>query len=81
MEGFVDKETLRRLCLEAGACAAGFARIQPVSDEAIGIYERWLEEGRHGRMSYLAAHARLRRDPALLLEGAVGRTLISCAFA
>lgn len=81
MEGFVDKETLRRLCLEAGACAAGFARIRPVSDEAIGIYERWLEEGRHGRMSYLAAHARLRRDPALLLEGAVGRTLISCAFA
>lgn len=79
MGGFADKETLRRLCIEAGACAAGFARIQPVSDEDADIYDRWLASGKHGSMAYMANYADVRRNPALLLDGA--RTLISCAFA
>ena len=79
MEGFADKEALRRLCIEAGACAAGFARIQPVSDEAVAIYDGWLASGRHGTMAYMANYAEIRRNPALLLDGEA-RTLISCAF-
>ncbi|MDE6366763.1 MAG: hypothetical protein K2L33_04170, partial [Muribaculaceae bacterium] len=51
---------------------------EPVSPEACEQYSRWLAEGRHGEMAYLANHAALRRDPRTLLEGA--RTLIAVAF-
>ena len=80
MEGFADKEALRRLCIEAGACAAGFARIRPVSDEAAAIYDGWLASGRHSTMAYMENYADVRRNPALLLDGGA-QTLISCAFA
>lgn len=80
MEGFADKEALRRLCIEAGACAAGFARIRPVSDEAVAIYDGWIASGRHGTMAYMENYADVRRNPALLLDGGA-QTLISCAFA
>lgn len=80
MEAFADKEALRRLCIEAGACAAGFARIQPVSHEAVAVYEEWLASGRHGTMAYMENYAEVRRNPAQLLDGEA-RTLISCAFA
>lgn len=51
---------------------------EPVSPEACEQYSRWLADGRHGEMAYLANHAALRRDPRTLLEGA--RTLIAVAF-
>ena len=32
---------------------------------------RWLAEGRHGQMEYMAKHAQLRSDPSLLVPGTV----------
>lgn len=51
---------------------------EPVSPRAVEQYRRWLADGRHGDMAYLANHADLRADPRTLLEGA--RTLIAVAF-
>ncbi len=73
------KEEIRKLCLEAGAVAAGFAAISPLPDSQTDIYDRWLAQGRNASMDYMERYADIRRDPALLLEGA--QTVISCAFA
>lgn len=74
------KEAVRRLCLEAGACAAGFARVEPVPDNIENIYRQWLADGRHGSMEYMERYADVRHDPSLLLDGGA-TTLICSAFA
>ena len=61
-----------------GFDACGFAAVEPVDDEAVARYDRWLEHGHNGCMQWAAGHRDLRRDPAMLLEGA--RTVISLAL-
>ena len=61
-----------------GFDACGFAAVEPVDDEAVARYDRWLEQGHNGCMQWAAGHRDLRRDPAMLLEGA--RTVISLAL-
>lgn len=61
-----------------GFDACGFAAAQPVDDEAVDRYDRWIELGHNGCMQWAAGHRDLRRDPSLLLDGA--RTVISLAL-
>ena len=61
-----------------GFDACGFAAVEPVDDVAVARYDRWLEQGHNGCMQWAAGHRDLRRDPAMLLEGA--RTVISLAL-
>lgn len=46
-----------------------------ITDTHLGIaserLNEWLAEGRHGQMEYMARHAQLRSDPALLVPGTV----------
>lgn len=72
------KATLRAAAMSAGACAAGFARCEPVAAAVCRSYESWIGEGCHGSMAYLERYPDVRRDPALLLPGA--RTIMVCAF-
>ena len=72
------KETIRSLILDAGACAVGFAEAAPVDDADMVLYDRWIAAGSHGEMAYLDRYHDVRRDPRLLLDGAL--TVISCAF-
>ncbi|MDE6853531.1 MAG: tRNA epoxyqueuosine(34) reductase QueG [Muribaculaceae bacterium] len=72
------REHIRQLCYEAGACAAGFARIAPVPDGIAALYDDWIAAGRHGSMAYMENYSDIRRNPSMLLENA--RTLLSCAF-
>lgn len=72
------RESLRRSFLEAGALRCGFAAVQPVDDTAVDRYRQWIASGAHASMTYLENYPDIRRDPALLLEGA--RTLIVCLF-
>ena len=72
------KETIRSLILDAGACAVGFAEAAPVDDADMALYDRWIAAGSHGEMAYLDRYHDVRRDPRLLLDGAL--TVISCAF-
>ena len=64
------------LCL--GFSHVGMAPAEPVPDEFMAYYERWLREGRQGDMHYLENHLALRRDPRLLLPGA--KTVVSLAM-
>ncbi len=61
-----------------GFDACGFAAVEPVDDEAVARYDRWLEQGHNGCMQWAAGHRDLRRDPSMLLDGA--RTVISLAL-
>lgn len=73
-----DKETLRRLFLDCGAAAVGFARAEAIEPEALGRIDRWTQSGRASGMDYMLRNSDLRADPRLLLPGA--RTVVSLAF-
>lgn len=60
-----DLTTLTR---EQGFALAGVADASPI--ERADVLARWLAEGRHGEMTYLAEHADVRVDPGKLLPGA-----------
>ncbi len=62
-----------------GACAAGFAKIEPVDSVNRSLYTRWIEEGRQAGMQYLEKYSDVRDNPALLLDGA--QSMLCLAFA
>ena len=60
-----DEQIIRRAASAAGFAFAGFSRIAPlITREA--FYARWLEQGRHGTMTYLARDPARRFDPHAL---------------
>ena len=72
------KEEIRKILLEGGACAVGFAKAAEVDPGEWELFEEWLSRGRHAGMEYMRNHPQIRRDPRLLLEGA--NSIISIAF-
>lgn len=62
---------------ELGFLACGIARAGFLEEEAPRL-ERWLREGKHGEMAYMANHFDLRLDPRKVVEGA--KSVISLAF-
>lgn len=64
--------------LDTGAVAAAFAPCVPVDDAHVALYDQWLGRGAHAGMEYMERYGDIRRNPALLLEGA--RSLLCCAF-
>lgn len=73
-----DKETVRQIIAAAGPCRVGFTEATTVDTADSQIFDSWLRQGHNADMQYMANHDALRRDPRLLLDGAL--TLISCAF-
>lgn len=69
---------IKLLVGEAGAMGCGVVTLGPVGEEAELMYQRWLSEGMHGDMAYLAKYNEVRHDPRLLLDGA--RSMIVAAF-
>ncbi len=68
--------------LKAEAQRLGFddCRVVPVEQAShADFFERWLDLDRAGEMAYLERHVDKRRDPALLLEDDVARSLIVLA--
>ena len=70
--------------IQAEAITLGFSLagvVLPQRPAHFSEFERWLDQGRHGSMSYLSAPDRVqrRRDPSLLLPEA--RSIISLALA
>ena len=68
------KAEARRL----GFVACGLSPAEPMDAAHVARRERWLAEGCHGEMSYLARNEEKRRDPRLLVEGV--RTIVSVAL-
>ncbi len=60
---------VRQLALDAGFSLVGIAGLGP-DPHANAVFDRWLDEGRHGDMGYLARHRALRADATALLPGA-----------
>lgn len=70
--------------LRAWGQALGFAEvaIAPLElGEASAHLARWLAAGYHGDMDFMARHAHLRADPALLSPGAIRAVMVRMAFA
>jgi epoxyqueuosine reductase len=61
------KESIRQAGKELGFADIGFARADP--GQAADNLRQWLADGWHGEMDYMARHADLRADPALLQPG------------
>lgn len=72
------KEKIRDRLLQSGALAVGFAQGGSVSEEVMGRHAKWIGEGCHGEMAYMARHLSLKSHTDNVLRGA--QTVISLAF-
>lgn len=70
-------DAIKQKAHELGFLACGIARAGFLEAEAPRL-ERWLRDGRHGAMGYMANHFDLRLDPRKLVEGA--KSVISLAY-
>lgn len=68
------KEEAQRL----GFSACGFAKAEPVNEEATQALDQWTEKGYHANMLYMERNRHLRLDPTQLVPGC--RTLIVVAL-
>ena len=59
------EENVQRIARDAGFAIAGFSRVERLSGRE-DFYSRWLQEGRHGAMAYLAREPERRFDPRVL---------------
>ena len=66
-ERMSDVEAMGRRAAALGLCALGVARPEPGGETA--DLRRFVEEGRHGGMGWLAREPEVRADPRRLLDG------------
>ena len=62
-------QALKQRATELGFAACGVARAGAVAPAHAQAFNRWIEEGRHAGMGYMAQHRDKRLDPRLLVEG------------
>ena len=72
------KEKLREKARELGFDACRFTSAEP--PETARNLERWLAEGRHGEMAWLARNAEKRTDPQRVLPGAKSIVCLAVAY-
>jgi epoxyqueuosine reductase len=63
------KPFIQNAALELGFDLCGFAKAEKLDEDAQRL-EKWLSEGKNGKMEYMANHFDLRVDPTLLVPGA-----------
>ncbi len=73
----VSRETLTRAANELGFILVGFARLNRLKERE-GFYRRWLEDGGHATMAYLAREPERRFDPRRLDAGY--RSVVSLGY-
>lgn len=76
-------ESLRSL-EERGAFSHAVITAGPVQDDAVELYDRWLDRGDSGTLDYMSRWRDVRNDPRLLIpaeEGGPARSIIICLFA
>ncbi len=75
---YVSSDFLKAEASSFGFFACGLAPALPMEAWRVAERERWLAEGCHAAMDYLARNEEKRRDPRLLVEGV--QTIVSLAF-
>lgn len=71
-------ERLKAWALEAGFDRAGVASLEPI--ERGGVYLRWLDEGGHASMGWLARRVDERLEPARVLAGARSALCVALVY-
>lgn len=72
-------QTILTRCDELGFALAGVCDAGP--SEFAGPLRDWIAAGKHGSMGYMAEHAAVREDPALVLEGARSAIMVADLYA
>lgn len=70
-------EDIKKKALELGFTFVGFSKVHRLDEEAKKL-ESWLNQGFHGKMSYMENHFEKRVDPGKLVPGA--QTVISLMY-
>ncbi|WP_299582623.1 tRNA epoxyqueuosine(34) reductase QueG [uncultured Sunxiuqinia sp.] len=65
----IFSEKIKAKARELGFLDCGISRAEQLDEERPRL-ERWLHEGMHGEMGYMARHVDMRLDPRLIVEGA-----------
>jgi len=65
----LSAQYIKNLAKEYGFDDCGIAKAAPLYDDAIRL-EKWLQQGKHGSMTYMENNFDLRIDPTKLLPGA-----------
>ena len=68
---------ISQMAMDLGFHTAGFAKAEKMEPEAQRL-EKWLNQGKHGQMNYMANHFEKRIDPSKLVPGA--KTVISLLY-
>jgi len=77
VEKVLDKNFVIELGKANGFLTVGFSKAQFLEKESTQL-EKWLSEGKHGKMNYMTNHFDLRMNPQKLLIGS--KTVISFLF-
>jgi epoxyqueuosine reductase len=73
------KEAIRERARDLGFDACGFTTAEP--PQFALEFRRWLEQGRHGEMAYLAKNAHKRIDPEQVLTSARSTIVLATSYA
>jgi len=79
MNGEEAKERLRKAAFRTGFHAAGVAPAALPEVERERLL-RWIEEGKHGTMGWMASRAEARVDPSFLLPGARSMLMVALGY-
>jgi epoxyqueuosine reductase len=72
------KKLIEQRALELGFDACHFTAA--AAPESAGKFQRWLDDGCHGEMAYLARNGHKRIDPQLVLPGAKSLIILASAY-
>jgi epoxyqueuosine reductase len=73
------KARLADRALELGACRARVAGLE-ISPAAVSRYMRWIENGMHGQMDYLARSAAVRRHPTAKWKNGISAICVAVRY-
>ena len=72
-----NTQLVKQVASELGFSFCGISKAEKLEDEAPRL-EAWLNNGAHGKMSYMENHFDKRLDPTLLVPGA--RSVVSLLY-
>ena len=81
----MDKKVLQAQTIKAeaarlGFSACGLARAERVDQTQEARFRKWIAEGKHGELDYLARNIEKRMDPRLLVEGAQAIVVVAMNY-
>ena len=74
---FIYSKLIKAEAKRIGFLSCGISKAEFLEDEAPRL-EKWLNEGKHGKMKYMENHFDKRLNPSLLVEGS--KSVISLTY-